>query len=296
MSMANVCIVIVNYNGVDYQNDCIESLYKMNYNDFDIVVVDSGSHDNSIKLLKEKYPKVHCILMNDNVGVAKGNNVGIDYSRKSGAKYTLLLNNDTILDNNMLKELVLSASEDVVTVPKIYYFDNPKLLWYAGGMFNWNRGSVTHIGSKTIDQGQYDEEKYIEYSPTCCMLIDNTIFDKIGFIDEKVFMYCDDTDFCIRMFDNGIKIKYIPTSVVWHKVSSSSGGQGSKISLYYMHRNQLYLLKKHKAHFNNVSFFDVILKPFVKGMLFPFRKNKNERFICAAYFDYIIGKMGRKNF
>ena len=102
----SVGIVIVNYNGEAYQNECIKSLYQMKYSNFKIIVVDSGSTDNSLIILKEQFPEVIVLEQFDNVGVAKGNNIGINYSIKLGMNYTLLLNNDTEVDSLLLSKLV----------------------------------------------------------------------------------------------------------------------------------------------------------------------------------------------
>jgi len=294
--MSKVCIVIVNYNGAKYQNDCIRTLYQMTYTDFDIVIIDSGSHDNSIELVKKEFPEVIVLEQKDNVGVAAGNNIGIKYGIDNGAEYTLLLNNDTEVDKQMLERLIENADERTITVPKIYYYEPSNVLWYAGGDFVFEKGTVNHVGCDEIDKGQYNKKKYVEYSPTCCMLIKNTVFEDVGLIDEIVFMYCDDTDFCVRLFDKDYKILYVPDSIVWHKVSSSSGGNKSKLGIYYMYRNQLYFMKKHKNHISKKTYYSLLLKNTAKGILSPFRKNKNEKYILTAYKDYYTGKMGRKDF
>lgn len=246
---AKVGIVIVNYNGAAYQNEAIKTLYDSDFKDFVIVVVDSNSTDNSIDLLRKSYPDVVVLLQPENVGVAKGNNIGIEYCKKIGTEYVLLMNNDIEIKPDMLGLLVAKAAPDVITVPKIYYYEPNNMIWYGGGYFDWKKGTAPHIGINQYDEGQFDEERYVEYSPTTAMLIHNSIFERIGMIDESYFMYWDDTDWCLRLFDAGIKILYVPSAVMWHKVSSSTGGMASKVKLYYMNRNRLYFLEKHSDHF-----------------------------------------------
>lgn len=293
--MSKVGIVIVNYNGERFQNDCIRTLYEMNFQDFIIVVVDSGSTDHSIKKLKESYPNVYVLEQKSNVGVAVGNNIGIKFVKSIGTEYILLLNNDTEVDKNLLRELLSSANKNIVTVPKIYFYDNKKMLWFAGGGMIWNKAVSYHEGIYKKDFGQYDSDKIIEYAPTCCMLIHSSIFDRIGYIDEKIFMYYDDTDLCVRLNDAGVKIKYIPNAFMWHKVSSSSGGMQSKIGIYYTKRNQLYFIDKYKNRIKKIDRMVIILKNLVKAILSPIR-NKNEKYIITAYKDYYRGVMGRKDF
>ena len=240
-----VAIVLVNYNGEKFQNECIESIYNMDYKDYDIIIVDNNSSDNSIKIVKKKFKEVILIETEENNGVAKGNNIGIEYALNNGYEYVLLLNNDTEVDKQMLSKMIEKASENILVTCKMYYYNPSKKIWYAGGKINWNKGTTTHFGMDEFDDGKYDESKFVEYTPTCCLLIHKSIFEKIGTMDEKYFMYYDDTDFCARVNINGFKIWYESSAKLWHKVSSSSGGEDSPLSIYYCTRNRLYFIEKH---------------------------------------------------
>ena len=289
-------IIIVNYNGENYQNDCIRTICNQTYKNYMIIVVDSGSTDQSIKKLKEEYgEKVDILERYENIGVAAGNNIGIHYALEQGCEYLLLLNNDVELDIEMLEKLMLSASENMVVVPKIYYFDQPNVLWMAGGEISWFKGEARHIGIDEEDKGQYDIERVISYAPTCAMLFHRTVIDKIGYEDEAMFMYWDDTDLCVRIVEAGYSIKYIPTAKMWHKVSSSSGGAKSKTFIYYYHRNQIYFLVKHRKKCKCINYMYARLKAWVKYFLSTIR-NKNDKYIKIAFADYKRGIMGRKDF
>ena len=292
VNMAKVGIVIVNYNGEKFQNECIASLKKMDYQDYEVIVVDSGSTDNSIKILRENYPDVHILKQNNNVGVAVGNNIGIDYSIKCGTEYTLLMNNDVELDYKMLSIMLENADEHTVVVPKIYYYNPSDILWFAGGKMNWREATGEHIGLGERDEEQYNKIREIDYSPTCCMLIHNSIFRKIGKVEEKTFMYFDDTDLCVRIIDSGNKIKYIPMAKMWHKVSSSSGGEKSKYFVYYNTRNHFYFMDKYKNKIKWNTKLYVGFKYLIKYFLSPIRC-KNERYILKAYKDYKNNIFGR---
>lgn len=285
---AKVGIVIVNYNGAAYQNEAFKSLYESSFKDFIVVVVDSASQDNSIDLLEREYPQTIILRQNENVGVAKGNNIGIEYCLSMNTEYILLMNNDVEMNNQMLALLVSKASEEVITVPKLYYYSPHNMIWYAGGYFDWKRGRAPHIGMGEVDKGEYDEEKFVEYSPTTCMLIHSSIFKKIGMIEEDFFMYYDDTDWCVRLMDAGIKILYVPSAVMWHKVSSSTGGGASKIKLYYMHRNQLYFIDKHKDHITLRTRIYVYYRLIYLYFIGIVRRNNN-RILAKAYRDYKNG-------
>lgn len=291
--MKRIGIVIVNYNGEKYQNDALKTIYESSYNDLEVIIVDSGSKDNSIAMAKELYPDVHYLLQEENVGVAKGNNIGIHYAiEELKTDYVLLLNNDIELHKDTILHLIEAADPNTITVPKIYYYDPKDMLWFAGGAMVWKKGESEHWGNFETDCGQYDEQKPITYSPTCCMLIHRTVFERIGFIDETVFMYFDDTDFCARVNKAGITILYVPKAVMWHKVSSAGGGSDSMVQVYYMTRNKLYYMNKHKAELKFPARLFTYTKFIVKYLISPFYK-KNDKYIIKAWKDYRNGKMGR---
>lgn len=286
-------IVIVNYNGANYQNECIESIYKSTYTNFDIVVVDSGSTDNSVEKLSNAFPDVKIIRNNDNIGVAAGNNIGIDYFMENNFEYIMLMNNDVEIEDKLIERLLDKADENTITVPKIYYYQPSDMLWFAGGELDWKHGTSFHIGINEKDDKQYDKEKVISYSPTCCMLIHRNIIEQIGKMDERYFMYYDDTDFCARVsYNENFIIKYIPDAMLWHKVSSSSG-EGSPLKTYYCTRNKLIYMSKYKSKISLFTYFYTYLQMLYRYIRSPF-KYKNYSVVKSAYVDYLMKKFYRK--
>lgn len=283
-----VAIVLVNYNGEKFQSECIESIYNMDYNDYDIIIVDNDSKDNSVKIVKEKFKEVILIETGKNNGIAKGNNIGIEYALDNGYEYVLLLNNDTEVDKRMLSKMIEKASKNILVTCKMYYYEPESKIWCAGGKINWSKGTTTHFGIDELDNGQYDESKYVEYTPTCCLLIHNSILKKVGIMDEKYFMYYDDTDFCARINSNGFKIWYESDAKLWHKVSSSSGGIESPISIYYGTRNRLYFVDKHcKLKIIPNTYF--YLTRMVK--YFEYKDNRKRALMIKGIKDYKKNKM-----
>lgn len=285
-----VGIVLVNYNGENFQYDCIKTIKDMNYKNYEIIIVDNDSKDDSIKIVKENFPDVIIIETSENNGVAKGNNIGIREAIKRNCEYILLLNNDTEVDVDMLTQLLKKASENTMVTCKMYYYKPSNMIWCAGGKLNWSRGTTIHFGEGEIDNGQFDDGKYIEYTPTCCLLIHKNIFQKVGLMDEKYFMYYDDTDFLVRCNNKGIKTWYEPNAKLWHKVSSSSGGALSKISIYYGDRNRLYFIDKYYNKKLKVLTFFYISR-YIKWI-----KNKNIKEISKkAIDDYKNNRMFRQD-
>lgn len=291
MNKPLIGIVLVNYNGEKYQNECVQSILDSSYKNYRIIIVDNNSTDKSMLLLnKFDDDRIVCIYEDENGGVAKGNNIGIKKSMELGCSYTLLLNNDTVLNRDTIEKLYLGMGEQKVAVPLILFY-NTDLIWYGGGEFVRYKCVTKHLYyAKSFKSISYSD--FYNYAPTCCMLIDNTIFEQIGYMDENYFLYFDDADFCIRLLKNGIKIKFCRDSILFHKVSLSTGGKVSKISVYYENRNRYYFYNKHKDFFSSISYLYFNTTRYIKYII-GLVKNSNDRLIFKAIQDYKCGNMGR---
>jgi hypothetical protein len=295
---SRVGIIIVNYNGEKYTNDCIKSVLKSSYQNYLVIVVDNASTDNSVKLLEEFNNKIVIIKNNENLGFSGANNIGIKYALENECEYILLLNNDTEIDKDLIKNMVDSSmkNNNAIISPKIYYYNEPNMIWSAGGGLNWKKGLSFHYGQDEIDKGQYNKQKEIDFATGCCILIHKSVFDKIGFLAEEYFLYFEDTDFCVRAKRAGIKIIYEPSARLWHKVSSTTGGEESLITLYYGNRNRLYFNnkfnKKNKLYWLSYFYITRLIKFLnwtIKG------KIEKIKIILKAIYDYRNGKMEYKN-
>jgi len=221
-----VVIIVLNWNGRDLTLQCLHSLANLNYSNHSIVVVDNGSDDGSVDAVKEHHPGVTIIENERNLRWAGGNNVGIEYALDHGADYTLLLNNDTVVDSEMVSELVKVAEKDDsagILGPKIYYHDRLDLIWYAGGRISWWRGLIWHVGIREQDRGQYDRITDVDYITGCAMMIRRAVVQQIGEIDTDFIAYGEDVDFSLRANNAGYRLIYVPTAVMWHKVSAYWG-------------------------------------------------------------------------
>ncbi|MCX2865136.1 glycosyltransferase family 2 protein [Paucibacter sp. PLA-PC-4] len=244
-------IVTVLYNSDDVLPDFFASLALQQGTRFRLYVIDNSANDSGCTLSRELSDRhgvdaqIH--FNNANVGVAKGNNQGIEMALADGCSHVLLANNDTAFGPHTLQRLIaaLADGQDRVVTPKIMYHDEPHKLWYGGGAFNAWTMRTPHYGMKQTDRGQFDHLAHVGYAPTCFMLLDARVFADVGRMDEQYFVYYDDTDFVWRMKNLGGRIRYLPDAVVLHKVSSSTGGDRSPFSIYYTNRNRLYLIRKH---------------------------------------------------
>jgi GT2 family glycosyltransferase len=249
-------IVTVLFNSDEVLPGFFESLSKQKEIRYRLYVIDNSKSDSGSRLSREladRYGIDAKIVFNDaNVGVAKGNNQGIEFALGDGCNYVLLANNDIEFNNELLLvNLKNSLKEDNYSaiVPKIYFHGTREKIWFAGGRFNTLRATTPHLGEGEYDIAQYDDIKTMEYAPTCFVLISVNSFKKIGMMDEKYFVYYDDADFLWRMKKENLKVGFASKEIVLHKVSHSTGGDVSEFSLFYGARNRIYFIRKHYGFF-----------------------------------------------
>lgn len=288
-----VSIVLVNYNGKEYLNDLLESIEAQDYEDVDVVLVDNGSTDDSVAWLKENYAKLSLLEAEHNEGFGEGCNVGIDYALEHGAEYILLLNTDTVIEKNLVSELVKYADTDTVTTATIYCGEiGEKQLWYSGGKINF----VT-ANTEQLIYGENDRNPtyQVDFISGCCMLLHKSLFEKVGKFDKKFFLYYEDADFCVRMKNANITMLYLTTTSLWHKVGGSSvgGSETSCSTQYYVTRNRLLFAEKHANLFKdgNIGILREILqeRDFFAGA----NNEKYKLYVMAAIADFFKKDFGR---
>jgi len=244
-----VGVVTVTYNSAQVIDGFMSSFLKQTYPNLILYVVDSGSTDHTLEHLAP-YPqqKVERIICGANVGVAAGNNRGISAALAAGCSAILLVNNDTEFEADLIEKLVAGMqtySCDMVA-PKMLYFDDPQRIWCAGGDFLPLKGYLgRHQGDGEQNMGRYDEPRRIEHAPTCCLLVRKAVFERIGLMDERYFVYFDDGDFTFRAKKAGLRMWYVPQTTLLHKVSSLTGGGQSDFSIRFNARNHVYFMLKH---------------------------------------------------
>lgn len=240
-----VAVVLVNYNGRQYNAACIDSLL-LQQGDFElrIIVVDNASQDDSMRLIRERYgtdERIETVFLDDNYGFSYANNVGIRRAAAWEAAYVLLLNNDTEVEKDMLAQMMDCAARhpDSMIAPKICYSDLRDVIWSAGGAVSPVIRKVRHIGLDQKDTGQFGQERQIAFATGCCLLLPGTVIEKAGYLDERFFLYYEDTEYSFRLRRNGIAIYYCPKARLYHKVGASSKGADSPLCAYYIARNWL---------------------------------------------------------
>ncbi len=292
--MPKVFIIILNWNGWRDTVECVESLKKIDYPNYKIVIVDNGSREkpalSEVEGLKVIYNK-------ENLGFAGGNNVGIKYALEQGADYVLLLNNDTIVDKGFLKELVKVAetkSQIGILGPKIYFHDEPNRLWFAGGKINKILTKGTHINYGRIDK-RNGNPRIVDYITGCAIFVKREVIKKIGPMNEDYFLYYEDADWCLRARNKGFKCVLAPKAKIWHKCSRSAQ-EGSPSYIYYHSRNGLMLARYNGSLFIRLAAylqsFWILGKQIIK-LAIP-SKRIWARAVTRGIWDFYRGRVGKQ--
>jgi len=252
-------IVTVTYNSEHVLDDFFKSIQSQEYKNFLLIFIDNASSDNSVNLIKSWDFSEKLLVENEqNLGIAAGNNQGINLAFENGCDFILLLNNDTVFEAKLLSKLITAQSvyKSSVVVPKMNYFLPSNKIWYAGGFFNPKKAFLNyHRGQGETDLGQYNKDDSVDYAPSCCVLIHKKVFEDIGYMDEKYFVYFDDADFFYRLkLDNRHEIRYLHDVEFYHKIGSLTKSRSAVGSNYYSDffimqncKNHVYFLKKNKS-------------------------------------------------
>lgn len=235
-------IIIPNYNGKHFLDECLRSLQDQTFNNFEIILVDDGSSDDSIEFVKSRFPKVKIIINKKNLGFSKTCNRGI---KSAKGKYIILLNNDTGVDKKWLEKLVSAAEENSsigMCASKILSLKNPSLIDSVGVNICLD-GMSRGRGRLEEDKGQYSEIEEILLPSGCAALYRKEMLDEIGFFDEDFFAYCEDTDLGLRGRLAGWKAILVPDAVVRHYYSGTAGGY-SPLKAFLVERNHIWVVLK----------------------------------------------------
>lgn len=293
-----VYIIILNYNGLADTIACLDSLLKISYLNKKILVIDNDSKKNEVAELSARYGiKINIIANSENLGFSGGNNVGFQLALKNQADYVLLLNNDTVCSEMFLSRMINKAESDKrigITGCLINYYQSDLIYAVGGGRSNFLTDNFSLYGAfkKVYNKKIID----IGYINGCCLLIKQEVLKKIGFFDDRFFLYNEETDLCLRAKADNFKLAISYDAQIWHK-SAQSTQYLSETYVYYMIRNKLLLAKKHLSKLNFKLFFIIFFIKECIGYtcLGIYKKQyKTYKIILVALQDYFKNKFGKK--
>jgi hypothetical protein len=293
--------VVLSYNGRDLTLACIESLRAGDWPETEIVVVDNHSGDDSVAAIRREAREVTLIENNANLGFPGGCNVGIRHALERGCDYLLLLHNDATVAPDCIRRLVEAAEEEGaarILCPLVYYANRPDRIWYAGADCNpariYNGG---YQGQGERDVGQFDGVRPTGVATGAAVLIAREVFEKIGLLDEALFLQAEDVEFSARATAAGFGISVVCDAKVWHRVSAASGGEFSPLASYYCLRNALHISREYQR------FGSARRAPYEAGFVGIFlaharrsdRKLESVVAVLRGWRDYHLGRLGDRH-
>lgn len=289
-----VAIIILNWNNYKDTAECLQSVDQLDYKNFCVFLIDNHSHDHSFRKLKEDYERhqynmeIVFIQSDENLGFAGGNNLAIKQAYDQGYPYFWLLNNDTIVSPDSLTYLVeeLDTNSDAgMAGSKIYYYGT-RTIWFAGGEINTFTGRAKHPGIGEFDRGQYDLRREVDYITGCSLLVRREVIDSVGLMKKEYFLYFEEAEWNLRAGNAGWKMIYRPESLIFHKVSVSTGGENKQAPFvaFYEIRNAYWMIKgtqRNKIKIG-VSFFYKYYKA-LRKIIDIYRFNQDKKMIRVKY-------------
>ncbi len=298
--MKHVAVVIVNWNGKEDTVLCLSSLKKIRKPavKLSVIVVDNGSTNDSVTVIRKAHPWVKLIETRKNLGFTGGNNVGIKKALDDGADCVWLLNNDTLVDRDVLSALDAFDDSTVGLVGSKIYFapgyeyhkdryatsERGRVLWYAGGLIDWSNMYASHRGVDEVDRGQYDIVVETPFITGCSMMIRREVLERVGRLDDRYYLYLEDFDMCLRVKRAGFKLIYFPASKLWHVNAGSSGGAGNPLHDYYLSRNRFLVGMRYASMRTRFALLREAARFFMFGS--PVKRK--------AVVDFFLGKFGNQ--
>ena len=254
---APVAVIIVNWNGVADTLEVLRELDDIDGPPLRIIVVDNGSSDDSVEVLRRQRPNVELVETGENLGFAGGNLAGIRLAFKQpDIGWVLLINNDVAVDRAFLPPLIEACLDPQVGAasPKIFYFEPRDVIWAAGGRLRLRETVTEEYGQGEQDGPEFSQASDMTYLTTCCLLIPRDALEKVGPLDPLYFIGVDDADWCRRAVDAGYRLRYEPRSQIWHKVAVSTGGGYTPFKTFHTGRSNTLYARRHFRFFGLSAF------------------------------------------
>lgn len=243
-----VITVILNSNRRDDTLECLASLANSTYCRQHVILLDNHSTDGSVEAIRQQYPEVQIVAIEENLGYGGNNNVGIQLAVAQGADWVFVLNEDTMVDADCLTRLVETGEQDAATGivgPLVYHYDEPGIIQSGGGLLGRYWESI-HVAQDEPDHGQLPAVHTVEWISGCALMVRRAVIEQVGVMDVRFFYYWDETEWCLRARKAGWRVVHVPAAKIWHKGVQRNYTPKPSV-LYYCTRNRLLMLKEHHA-------------------------------------------------
>jgi phosphatidylinositol alpha-1,6-mannosyltransferase len=324
MNVPRVSIVILNRNGGGDELECLESVYRNTYPDFDVIVVDNASEDNSLDSIRRwasgkresepnpiswqeidpgscggsepgEHPFLTIIASEENLGFAGGHNLGITVALTRSPRYVLLLNSDIVVDSDFLKPLVEEIQKPGIGVvgPVVLDYARKNVIWQAGSSVHPARGWFTpHLKGRPL--ADLDGESFeVSSLPGCALLVDAAVIQAAGLLDPDYFLYLEDTDWMTRVRALGWKLMLVPASKVWHNEVYSGLLTKAIYGSYYFARNRLMFTRKNYPRYLPLALVWSLRYGILDNILR--RRWSALGMALLGMWDFVAGRKGRRD-
>lgn len=290
--MSEVSVVIPNFNGKQYLEECLLALEQQSMKEFDVILVDNGSKDASVAFTKERFPNVRILELERNYGFSKAVNAGI---RAAVGPYVILLNNDTRVDKQFVEALytgIKSRPGCFSCASKMIQMYQPERIDDAGNYYCALGWAFARGKDKPAEN--YDSPREIFSACAGAAIYRTSVFEEIGYFDEKHFAYLEDIDIGYRAKIRGYKNYYVPEAVVWHVGSGTSGSRYNPFKIRLSSRNNVYMLYKNMPLLQIILNAPFLVTGFLLKLLFFMKQNFGREYIRGLYEGVMLSVKGEK--
>lgn len=299
MAEPRVAIVIVHLDSQEALLACLRSCRAIRYENYEVIVIENGSRlalDPDVLKGGAGQP-ILVIRSQVNLGFSGGSNLGIKAAFDRAADYVLLLNDDTEVAPDFLNVLVQAGEQDPsigALGPAIYYWNDAKRIWFAGGRFDAGLCQVQTPRSGELDEGAQPAVVESDWLTGCCLLMKRQACEQAGLLDERFFLYWEDTDWSLRLHRAGLRTVTVPSAHIWHKISVSTGGAESALKWYHKTRSHLLFARLHAPHAIG-SLLRILARDIAWLLVKSSRRDRfsRARASVSAVKDYYLGRSGR---
>lgn len=285
--MNKTIAIVVNFENYIDTIETVNSLLEQVISFYKIVIIDNCSQNNSFLELESAFKNEKDVVIlktKTNGGFAYGNNFGLKYCLENyDFDFFMMINNDVKTGSELNSIFIeyynsYNGNDLGLLTGKIYYYDFPNKIWFAGGKFSKLKSTGYHIGNLEEDRGQFNNKKEIEFATGCLWFFHKKLLSQVGYLPEEYFMYLEDVDYCINIKRNNLKIIYIPEVAIWHKIGASSGNKVNSPKFFYDNRNRIILSRKYLSRIERIYFMIFLFinrTIWYLKLLIKFKKNKN---------------------